>query len=302
MPKGPGANPNLAATSGYDNVQVKPLVKHVLSKELQLYFERICGAILDDTNDEHRNAALASLRTDPGLHQLVPYFFQFVAEKVTHNLSDLFTLTQVMHMTSALLDNPTLFKDGSIGSVVPSVLTCLIAKRLGPSNPSETTPNTPHAHYALRDLAGALLVTIARQYGQVSRSLKPRLVKTCLKTFLDPNKPFAAHYGAIVGLSGVTGPDGVQQLLLPNLVFYDGLLKEGLGDESRRQDAEMVVTALLRSLVSLAQQHANTGMDVDGEDLKVKLSEKVGEVLAERVMESGNKSLAAVLANADVKL
>ena len=71
MAKGPGANPHLAAVSGNDNVSVKPLVKHVLSKELQLYFERICGAILDDANDEYRTAAFASLRTDPGLHQLV---------------------------------------------------------------------------------------------------------------------------------------------------------------------------------------------------------------------------------------
>ena len=94
--KGPGANSTLAAMSGNDNVSVKPLVKHVLSKELQLYFERICGAILDDSNDEYRSAAFASLKTDPGLHQLVPYFVQFVADKVTHNLKSLFILTQCM--------------------------------------------------------------------------------------------------------------------------------------------------------------------------------------------------------------
>src|ERR1700759_470543 len=35
--KGPGANATLAAVSGNDSVSVKPLVKHVLSKELQLY-------------------------------------------------------------------------------------------------------------------------------------------------------------------------------------------------------------------------------------------------------------------------
>ncbi len=111
VPKGPGANPNLAAINGHDNVTVKPMVKHILSKELQLYFERICTAILDEQNEEYRTAALGSLRSDPGLHQLVPYFVQYIAEKVTHNLKNLFVLTQVMHLTSAMLDNKSLYVD-----------------------------------------------------------------------------------------------------------------------------------------------------------------------------------------------
>lgn len=115
MPKGPGANPNLAAISGNDNVTVKPLVKHILSKELQLYFEKICSAILDESMDEDRAAdrvaALASIRGDPGLHQLVPYLVQFVAEKVTHHLRNLFVLNQMMQLTSAMLDNDTLYVD-----------------------------------------------------------------------------------------------------------------------------------------------------------------------------------------------
>jgi len=111
VPKGPGANFSLAAINGNDNVAVKPLVKHILSKELQLYFEKICSAILDEANDEYRVAALASLRSDPGLHQLVPYFVQFVAEKATHNLKNLFILTQMMQLTSAMLDNESLYVD-----------------------------------------------------------------------------------------------------------------------------------------------------------------------------------------------
>ena len=101
----------MAAINGNDNVALKPLVKHVLSKELQLYFEKISSAILDETNDEYRVAALASLRSDPGLHQLVPYFVQFVAEKVTHSLKNLFVLTQMMQLTSAMLDNESLYVD-----------------------------------------------------------------------------------------------------------------------------------------------------------------------------------------------
>lgn len=113
MPKGPGANPTLAAIGGSNdsNITVKPLVKHVLSKELQLYFGKVCSALMDEGNDEYRVAALASIRSDPGLHQLVPYFVQYIAEKVTHNMKNLFVLTQVIHLTSAMLDNESLYVD-----------------------------------------------------------------------------------------------------------------------------------------------------------------------------------------------
>lgn len=117
--KGPNANANLAAMSGNENVNVKPLVKHILSNELQLYFERVCNAFLDESNEEFRNSAFSSLKEDPGLHQLVPYFVQFISEKVTHNIKDIFVLTQVMHMIEALIRNPTLYIDPYV-SFAPS--------------------------------------------------------------------------------------------------------------------------------------------------------------------------------------
>lgn len=55
--------------------------KQHLSRELRLYFDRVTSASFSD-DDRAKNAALASLSGDPGLHQLVPYLVQFVAEKV----------------------------------------------------------------------------------------------------------------------------------------------------------------------------------------------------------------------------
>ena len=116
IPKGPGANPHISAINGNDNVIVKPLVKHILSKELLLYFEKVCGALLDEASDEYRLAALASIRTDPGLNQLLPYFVQFVAEKVTNDFQELFILTQMVHLVSAMIENDNLFLDPYVSS------------------------------------------------------------------------------------------------------------------------------------------------------------------------------------------
>ncbi|KAI9880892.1 MAG: hypothetical protein M1830_009960 [Pleopsidium flavum] len=289
VPKGPGANSSLAAINGNDNVAVKPLVKHILSKELQLYFEKICSAILDEANDEYRVAAFASLRSDPGLHQLVPYFVQFVAEKVTHNLKNIFILTQMMQLTSAMLDNESLYVDPYIASIVPPVLTSLVGRRLG-------DPSSSLAHFPLRDLAASLIGLITKKYGRTSHTLKPRLARTCLKHFLDPNKPLGTHYGAIMGLQAIGGPDVVRALIIPNLKVYESVIKDEIVDDGpRRAEAEMVLGAIFAALRTLEDERGemmNGQSGNGGEEMKAKLVEKVGELMGTKVFEMGRPRLA----------
>jgi hypothetical protein len=137
--------------SGADSTATKPQVKHILSKELQLYFEKVCQSVLDETQEEYRTAGLASLKDDPGLHQLVPYFVQFIAEKVTHNLKDLFVLTQMMNVTEALTRNDKLNLAPYVrlyitcsyvyASCLLIVLTCISVTG---SFPYSTRSNMPH--------------------------------------------------------------------------------------------------------------------------------------------------------------
>ncbi|KAF2141743.1 uncharacterized protein K452DRAFT_271474 [Aplosporella prunicola CBS 121167] len=314
LPKGPGANPYLAAVNGYDNVAVKPLVKHVISKELQLYFDRIVSALADETNEEWRAQALGSLRTDPGLHQLIPYFVQYIAEKVTHNMKDLFILTQMMHMTSALLQNPSLFMDAYITSLVAPVLTCLMGKRLGNPSSEGSSSNTaaggnnPLAHFALRDLAGSIIIEIAKRYGHSSQTLKKRLAGTLCKNFLDDKKPCGTHYGALLGLQGIMGPDGVRFLVLPNLKLFDAVLRERLADDAARPEAEMVVMVLLQGLQALERGAAGAlaptlpnGVAGD-EATRDRLVDRLGDVLGSKVFEMGRPRLISLVLEADVSL
>ncbi|KAL4942893.1 hypothetical protein BDV06DRAFT_191098 [Aspergillus oleicola] len=299
MSKGPNANATLAAMSGSGNVAVKPLVKHVLSKELQLYFEKVCNAFLDESSERFRTSGYASLREDPGLHQLVPYFVQFISEKVTHGLKDIFVLTQVMHMAEALVQNKSLYVDPYIASLVPPVLTCLIARQLG-------TATDPTSQFALRDLSASLLGLIATKYSHSSHTLKPRLARSCLKTLLDPSKPFGAHYGAIIGLYAVGGAEAIRVLILPNLSTYGNLLKDGLAeDSSRRAEAERVLIVLMGVLGSLREGVAKealvngngvpSGITGVGEESKVKLENKIGGFLAGKVVDLGDAALARAI-------
>ena len=312
LPKGPGANPNLAATSGADNLSVKPLVKHILSKELQLYFEHVCAAVLDEQNEEYRVAALGSLRADPGLHQLVPYFVQFVAEKVTHNLKNLFVLSQMLHLVSALLHNTNLHIAPYVASLVAPVLTCLIGKRLGPSAPASNDSSALPTHYQLRDLASSLLLQLIRpDLTSATPTLKPRLARTLLKTMLSESpQPLGSYYGAIIGLNTIAGADGVRVLVLPNVHALDDFLKQAASEEAKKREVDAVVDAVVRGLEMLEHDAAGLGrvtgedgMDVEiGEAEAKSVAETLGEVVGGRVVAFGRRKLVQAVLAQDLEL
>ncbi|KAK5133896.1 hypothetical protein LTR08_007125 [Meristemomyces frigidus] len=298
--RGSGANSTLAALSGNDNQGTKPPVKHVLSKELQLYFDRVAPAIMDENNEDYRTAAFASLKTDTGIHQLVPYFVQFVANKVTHNLKSIFTLLQSMQLLAALLDNPSLYMAPYVPSIVPSILTCLIGKTLG------GPPDARDTHFALREYSASLLSSVARRYGPTSTTLKPRIARSCLSNFLDTKKPLGTHYGAVLGLTFIAGAAGVRSLLVPNLKTYDAHLQRCVADEAKKEDAKTVVKALMRAFESLERDALVLENSVqqnghpEGEELRDRLVDAVGEVMGTKVFESGNVGLANAVLEKDL--
>uniref|UniRef100_A0A6B2L140 TBP-associated factor 6 n=1 Tax=Arcella intermedia TaxID=1963864 RepID=A0A6B2L140_9EUKA len=223
---------------------IKPTVKHTLSRELQLYYEKVTQAVLGmasmdkkedraassastaearDTTKRLYVAALNSLRSDPGLHQLVPYFTQFVAQQVAKNLFRLELLWTLLRMVEALLVNPHIRMDPYLHQLMPSIFTCLVGKRLCEDGSAD--------HWGLRDYASKLIALICNKFGKSYKDLQPRTTKTLVQTFLDPTKPLTSHYGAIVGLSAL-GPHCVQLLLIPNIAAYIKLLEPKLNQDS----------------------------------------------------------------------
>jgi transcription initiation factor TFIID subunit 6 len=292
VPKGPGANQSLAAMAGNDAVAFKPQVKHVISKELMLYFDKIKNAILDEDADEEvarlREAALASVRDEPGLHQLVPYFVQFVAEKVTHQVKNTFVLRQMMELTAALIANPSLFIDPYANGLCAPVLTCLIGRRQGSESHDEL-----QAQYQLRELSASLIGTIAKKYAKSSHQLRPRLARTFLKYFLDPVKSLPVHYGAISGLSAVGGPEAVRQLIIPNLKAFDSILVKGQNEGGEgNPDVEMVIGSILKAIKSItADGLLLTNGAGDEDDQTSELVEMLGQIVGSRVAALGDRRL-----------
>ncbi|CCH57949.1 hypothetical protein TBLA_0A01500 [Henningerozyma blattae CBS 6284] len=297
------SNPNIQSSrprvtsrvkpGSHSNTQLKPLVRHVLSRELQLYFDKVVEALTSSSSSPDsshlRSAALTSLRTDSGLHQLVPYFIQFIAEQITHHLNDLDLLTSILEMIYSLLSNESIFLDPYIHSLMPSILTLLLAKKLGtpPNNlpkltsnnnnnnninnninnnnntdksdvsssstknenkdkdndiemkDTDTTTTNPQEDdlkgylektNALRDFAASMLDYVLKKFPQIYKSLKPRVARTLLKTFLDLNHVFGTYYGCLRGIA-VLGNETIRFFLgnlnnWSNLVLNDNKFTE----------------------------------------------------------------------------
>ncbi|KAK3402559.1 hypothetical protein B0T20DRAFT_2499 [Sordaria brevicollis] len=299
LPKGPGANPAVAALAGNDNVAFRPAVKHVISKELILYFDKVQAAIMDDDPDEEktrlRSAALDSVRSDPGLHQLVPYFVSFINNQVTHRLDDLFVLRQMMELTGAILENPSIFLDPYASSLAAPVLTCLMARKLGGSESTLEGTDALKDQYRLREVAASLLGTIARKYSKTNALLRPKLTRTCLKFFLDPSKSPAVLYGAISGLAAAGGPEAVRILVLPNLKMFDEGILTPLREkgEASHFEYEALVGGIMKAIETLVEGITlPTVSDVDELEREGQLViEFLGRTIGERVARLGNQHL-----------
>jgi transcription initiation factor TFIID subunit 6 len=269
------------------------LVKHVVSKELILFFDKIRNAILDPDRDPEvailRESALESVRSDPGLHQLVPYFVNFVAEKVTHSLKDTFILRQMMELTAAMMVNKSLFIDPYVAALTPPVLTCIIGRNLGPDGVDNLKEQ-----YQLRDLAASIMGRMAGKFTSSSLSLQPRLARTFLRAFLDPGATAGEHYGAILGLAAIGGPEGVRTLILPNLRPYEWVILKAHNERGPADEgATMIIAAIIKAITSIADDPAlmaKVSGETDADDGPA-LEAYLGTVIGSRVARYGNRKL-----------
>ncbi|XP_030453337.1 transcription initiation factor TFIID subunit 6-like isoform X2 [Syzygium oleosum] len=223
------------------SIDIKLPIKSVPSRELQLYFDKIRELTVSKSDSVLFNQALVSLATDSGLHPLIPYFTQFIADEVTRNLSKISLLFALVRVAGSLLQNPHVHIEPYLHQLMPSIITCLVTKRLG----NRLTDN----HWELRNMSASLVASICKRYGHVYHNLQPRVIRTLVHAFLDPKKSLPQHYGAIKGLAAL-GPSVVRLLIIPNLEPYlqllsSELLLENQRNEIKRLEAWRVYGALL---------------------------------------------------------
>ncbi|XLT02502.1 hypothetical protein HN51_051853 [Arachis hypogaea] len=136
-------------------VDIKLPVKHVITKELQLYFDKITELVLNKPASIRFRRALISLATDMGLHPLVPYFSRFVANQVAQNLHNLTLLFSLMRLVRSILQNPHIHIELYLHQLMPHIITCVVAKRIG----NRLSDN----HWELRNFGVNLVASICKR-------------------------------------------------------------------------------------------------------------------------------------------
>ncbi|KAE9591192.1 putative TAF6 HEAT repeat domain-containing protein [Lupinus albus] len=148
-----------------------------------------------------------------------------------------------MRLVRSLLQNPHIHIELYLHQLMPPIITCIVAKRIG-NRLSDT-------HWELRSFSANIVVSICKRFGHVYHNLQPRVTKTFLHAFLDPTKSLPQHYGAIKGIAAL-GSRMVRSLIIPNLKPYLHLLEpemqlEKQKNEIKRHAACQVYGALLVS-------------------------------------------------------
>lgn len=294
-------------------LEIRPLVKHVLSKEMQLYFNKIIEVLMDESNENLKTAALESIRSDTGLHQLVPYLVQFIAETITHNLKNLNLLTTMLMLIYSLISNTSIFLDPYVHALMPCILTLLLAKNIGPIQPS--TDEEKHGHLHVRKLSASLLQKIIENYGSSYNTLKPRITRTLLRAFLSntTRSSVGTQYGAIMGMKSLGG-EVIRIILVGNLRTWSNVVLENFSKDSENRD--LLLDQILECLTVLAkdgnllanndksnekedEEKDTEKMDIDSEDttikdngitpeMKEKLIQRIGELITNKIIEQKN--------------
>eukprot|EP01083_Nonionella_stella_P272627 924635_1 len=197
---------------------IRPVVKHVLTKEQQMYYEKVTEAVKAVNDKELQDIAFKSLRSDAGLHQLVPYLVRFVPNEVNKNLTNLPVLKSLLRMSECLLKSPHIDVEPYLQQLVPAILTCLVGKRL--------CGDISEDHWSLRQHAALLVKLVCDQFGDRYPKLRTRISKTLTKALMNASKPLSTHYGAIIGLE-ILGPELISAVLVPIAASYTEKLRVG---------------------------------------------------------------------------
>jgi hypothetical protein len=224
-------------------------------------------------------SALRSLGTDKGLKQLVPYFVQFIAERVERQLAvpstaaelqvkephNLYVLSSAVSCAESLIMNPhlelTTKKGGAVPThqlelylhqLLPPLLSCVVCARLG-AHPTED-------HWSLRQRAATLVGAISARFSSKYVDLPTRIAKCFTDALWNTEFNFAAKCGAVLGIQSL-GHIPVGLLLLPQLhafvAFCESRSVWANRNRVERLEAEHCLQALLSAVGQYVQDAAS---------------------------------------------
>lgn len=182
-----------------EELELKQQHKHLLTKELSLYFDKILQTMESDPD-----VAISCLLNESGIQQLVPYFIYHFKIEMKRNLSNEQSLATILRMYASLLNNSYIFIDPYLHEILPPIFSCIVAKPISDS---------------IRQEAARILKYIYDKFGTKYASLAPRIINYLRKIWLDDEKEGNAQYGALYALN-ILYPPVINKYLLESAGLY----------------------------------------------------------------------------------
>ncbi|KZS90399.1 TAF-domain-containing protein [Sistotremastrum niveocremeum HHB9708] len=285
-PPSPTRASNLLANKKGVNGKAPPMVKQVLSRELQLYYTRLTSSLLPPASDNtKRTAALGSLRHDAGLQPLLPYLIRWVGEGVIGCLKNDSpsemegkVLEVLMEVLGAIISNQSLFVEPHLHQILPPLLSTLLTSTLPPNYSTH-----------LRTLASQTISRLLTLYSTTYSTLSPRIMKTLLIALLSTGKNAGSREGAVRGLIGV-GKEAVRK----GLVEGGGM--KALGIECSQGNSVELAGAVRDALAVLQPPSASpVPLDPSSESdslLAGRLQDTLGDYFGSQLLGDRERALA----------
>ncbi|KAI5180631.1 transcription initiation factor TFIID subunit 6 [Nematocida sp. AWRm80] len=178
-----------------EDIEIRNHMKHLLSKELQMYYEKIVQMVKER---ENTSVAAECLQKESGIQQLIPYFVHFFNEEILKNLRNGEYLIDIITVYESLIKNKMIFIEPYMHQMLPTLLTCVVGRSIGIENTKESKEEEEDSPgLQCRRRATETIKYIYDTYSLSYTTLAPRVLNTLLKTWADFTKTPGAHYGAI---------------------------------------------------------------------------------------------------------
>lgn len=216
-------NNAVSADETADGVRVNKLQASLLSEELQLYFTRVTLAMERGGGNasavEQQDAVIASVATDAGLQELVPFMVRYCQQELFAHTGNVEHCRTLVRLCSALLQNSHLHLELHLHELLPALMTCVVAKKLVSVDDSTITgggggtSSSSANHFALRREAATALVQACWLFGDEYATLKARVLRT-LCNATAPDQALTSRYGGLVAIS-LFGTKAIDAFVLP---------------------------------------------------------------------------------------
>lgn len=164
-----------------EDTEIKATTKHVLTKEMQLYYDKINTFMKG--NEEEQKLALDCLENDSGIQQLIPYFIHMFYEKIVARDD---SLQFVVRMLFAIIMNKFIFVDPYLHQITPALFSALLGN---------------HVNEMSRMAACDALVYIYDRFSVTYGNLGPRILTILEENYTSDKKEEVAQYFALLCLS-----------------------------------------------------------------------------------------------------